>query len=509
MYKGKFSAGASRNHRPDPELDLEKLLAAEKAEAEANAEVAAPEIKAPEKAETPKPDTMPKKKKPGKKIKRHTIVFYSIYLVMIVACVVAVLLLMDPLDDFLNRYEANQPDVQAEKYFNENFKDPDWAALCAASGNDLGGKGTMEDFVAYMDNWVGEQELSYVAVSMGLDRERSKFEVRLGDETVASFILAGKGSGAIKEWVIDEVLVNLPEKAFDKSVTVTTVPGVTVTVGDIVLDDSHVIKTTATHAEDYLPEGLTGPRTVTYYIDGFLAVPAVTAEENGQTVTLEEKDGVYLHATKDNTPTDEQKKAYDKPSQAYGKFMIAALGKQALSRYFTGESYDAITQAELAWMQDYASYEFGDLELTEFYAYSDSWTSARVKRILYVTRGNGTVKEYEINSTFFMEKQEGQWMVVQLTNADVQKGTAQVRLRFFKGGSQLDSQLLAADTEMIEPPTVEVPEGKKLVWCTRSVDAEGKVTMTPVFEVNKFGEIFLPNGYKLEPMDLHAQFVEG
>ena len=141
MYKGKFSAGASRNHRPDPELDLEKLLAAEKAEAEANAEVAAPEIKAPEKAETPKPDTMPKKKKPGKKIKRHTIVFYSIYLVMIVACVVAVLLLMDPLDDFLNRYEANQPDVQAEKYFNENFKDPDWAALCASSGNDLGGKG--------------------------------------------------------------------------------------------------------------------------------------------------------------------------------------------------------------------------------------------------------------------------------------------------------------------------------------------------------------------------------
>ena len=55
---------------------------------------------------------------------------------------------------------------------------------------------------------------------------------------------------------------------------------------------------------------------------------------------------------------------------------------------------------------------------------------------------------------------------------------------------------------------VEIPEGKQLVWCIQTVDENGKKTLKPMYEVNEFQEILLPSGSELEPMDLHAAFIE-
>ena len=439
--------------------------------------------------------------------RRHTIVFYSIYAMCIVAFFFGLSILMGELDKFLVKYEASQPDVKSKETFQQLFADPDWSEIYDLADMEGTAYDQKESFVAYMEAKVGEQELDFVETSMGLSKDK-KFIVRMNDENVAAFSLRNvAGAVAIPEWELGDVEVYI---SYDEAVTIHSYPGYTVKVNGVALGDDQIIRTTTTHAEDYLPEGLHGARTVSYYLDGLLVAPTVTVtDENGTEMKLHYDDVElsWSHETASNAITDEQSAAFAAASKAYGRFMIADLGKQSLARYFTGNSYNAITQAELAWMQDFSSYEFGTLDISEFYAYSDTWCSGRVNQILYVTRNNGTVKEYAINSTFFMEKQNGSWMVVEMTNSNVQAGKSQVRLRFMQDGKQLDSQMLDSDVQTITPPEVKVPYGKVFSgWFRQTVNEEGKTVMTRVFQVNEAGEVDIPAGYTLEPMVLHAMF---
>lgn len=485
MYRGKFEANPAA------------IRARKKAESEALAA----------RAEQPRKSAERKEPKENRGPRRHTIVFYSIYAVCIVAFFFGLSVLMGELDMFLVKYEASQPDVKSQETFEKLFADPDWGQiydLAKLEGTAYDGK---ESFVAYMEAKVGDQTLDFVETSMGLSQDK-KFLVRLQDETVAAFSLSNvAGAVAIPEWELSDVEAYV---TYREDVTVHSYPGYTVKINGVALGDEQIIRTTSTHAEDYLPEGLHGARTVSYYVDGLLIAPTVTVtDETGAEMKLhyDETEKAWSHDTVSNAITDEQSAAFAAASKAYGRFMIADLGKQSLARYFTGNSYNAITQAELDWMQDFTSYEFGPLDISEFYAYSDTWCSGRVSQILYVTRKNGTVREYAINSTFFMEKQNGSWMVVEMTNSNVQAGQAQVRLRFMQDGKLLDSQMLDSDVEVIVPPEVQVPAGKTFSgWFRQTVDETGKPVMVRVFQVNDFGEVILPDGYTLEPMTLHALF---
>lgn len=440
--------------------------------------------------------------------KTHTVVFYSLYALCIVAFFVGVYFLMGALDDFLVRYEASQPDVKSQEVFEKLFADPDWAQiydLAKAEDTVYDGKGS---FVSYMESKVGQERLSFVETSMGLSQDK-KFYVRLGEENVAAFSLSNTaGTVAIPEWELDTVEVYY---TFDEDVTVHSYPGYTVSVNGVPLDDSCIVRTTETMAEQYLPEGLHGARAVTYYLDGLLVAPTVTVTDStGAEMSLQydAQTNAWSHATSEGgTVTSELQDAFQEASEAYGKFMIADLSKNKLAKYFTGNSYNAIIQAELAWMQNFSSYQFGELELTEFYAYSDSFCSGRVHQILYVTRSNGTVKEYEINSTFFMEKQENGWMVVEMTNADVQSGQSQVRLTYMVDGEPVGSVMVDAEGGTLTPPAVTAPEGKVFAgWFRQGVNEAGETVYTRMFLPDENGNVSLPAGYELEPMVLYALF---
>lgn len=485
MYRGKFQA------------DPAAIRARKKTESEA---IAARE-------ERPQKPAPRKESVENRGPRRHTIVFYSIYAACIVAFFFGLSILMGELDKFLVKYEASQPDVKSRETFQQLFADPDWGRIYDLADVDDTAYDKKESFVAYMEAKIGDGELDFVETSMGLSKDK-KFYVRLNGENVAAFSLTNvAGAVAIPEWELGDVEVYV---SYDEAVTVHSYPGFTVKVNGVELGDAHVIRTTSTHAEDYLPEGLHGARTVSYYLDGLLVAPTVTVtDENGAEMKLhyDQEENAWSHESASNTITDEQSAAFAAASKAYGRFMIADLGKQSLARYFTGNSYNAITQAELAWMQDFSSYEFGTLDISEFYAYSDTWCSGRVSQILYVTRKNGTVKEYAINSTFFMEKKDNGWMVVEMTNSDVQAGKSQVRLRFMQDGQLLDSRMVDSDAQVITPPEVKAPVGKVFSgWFKQTVNEEGKTVMTRVFQVGEDGNVNLPSGYTLEPMTLYAMF---
>ena len=437
----------------------------------------------------------------------HTVVFYTLYFLFIAAFFVGLYFVMGELDGFLVKYEAAQPDARSQEVFAQYFSQPDWAQLydvAGISGTQYDGK---DAFVSYMQTKVGTEQLTFVETSMGLSKDK-KYYVRLGEENIGSFSLGNvAGAVAIPEWDLCGMEFYI---SYDRDVTVDSYPGYTVKVNGVALDDSHIIRTTTTRAEEYLPDGLHGMRTVRYYLDGLLVAPAVTVvNETGEEVTLsyDAERNAYTHETSFNSITDEQKKAFEKATEIYGRFMITDVNKATLGKYFVGKSYDAITQAELTFIQTYTDFAFTPAKITEFFSYSDTYCSARISRTLNVTRKNGTVKSFDINTTYFMEKQEGGWMVVDITNTDVQTGSAQVRLRFMQDGKLVESQMLDSNSQVIIPPEVTVPNGKQIKgWFLQTTNEDGTKAMTLAFQTNDYGEVFLPAGYELEPMTVHVLF---
>ena len=539
MYQGRFesktvaarnmsrrqqleNAPTSQQCAPIPQLnendeELQQLLVEQPAQPVYEQPVPEPTQPIPAQPEEPEfllpvePAPAPAEEAPQPKQKRgpraHTVVFYTLYFLFIAAFFVGLHFVMGELDGFLVKYEAAQPDARSQEIFAQYFSQPDWAQLydvAAMSGTDYDGK---DSFVSYMQTKVGDEQLTFVETSMGLSKDK-KYFVRMGEENIGSFSLGNvAGAVAIPEWDLCGMEFYI---SYDRDVTVDSYPGYTVKVNGVALDDSHIIRTTTTRAEEYLPDGLHGMRTVRYYLDGLLVAPAVSVvNEAGEEVTLSYDAGrnAYTHETTFNSITDEQKKAFEKATEIYGRFMITDVNKATLGKYFVGKSYDAITQAELTFIQTYTGFEFTPAEITEFFAYSDTYCSARISRTLNVTRKNGTVKEYDINTTYFMEKQEGGWMVVDITNTDVQTGSAQVRLRFMQDGKLVESQMLESDAQVIVPPEVEVPEGKQIKgWFLQTTNEDGTKAMTLAFQTNDFGEVFLPAGYELEPMTVHVLF---
>ena len=130
-----------------------------------------------------------------KKSKLGTILFYSFYGLFVVAAIVGILCLMDPLHDWLVKYQASQPETKSQEIFQQYFADPNWEELYTMAGI---GDTKFEDkatFSAYMQERIGDDPLTCMETSAGLSGDR-KYVIRHGTEKVASFLLKNKGEGA-------------------------------------------------------------------------------------------------------------------------------------------------------------------------------------------------------------------------------------------------------------------------------------------------------------------------
>lgn len=452
-------------------------------------------------------------KKP-RRSKKGTIIFYSIYAFVMVALFIGIFIAMGALTDWLENYEASQPDTKAEQTFRQHFADPDWGSIYTLAKLQDTDYESAEAFVTYMENKVGDSELTYIKTSAGLTGGR-KYIVKNGDEKLLTFTLqnAVEDENAIPDWQLDSVDVLLERK---EAVYVEAAPEHTVCVNGVPLEEQHVVKTTSTVAEDYLPEGIHGTRTTLYYLDGLLTAPTVTVTDaSGQEAELVYDATNHTYSLADHTQTQQLPDGVSERMvsavQAYCRYMINAGGN--MSSYFDTSSqiYKTILKNEM-WFKGYSSYEFTPETVSAPCVYSDDLVSARVSFTLKVTRSsNGTVKDFDIDTTVFMEKKSGgTWKIVNMVNEDVQKERIQVRLTFTQDGNVLTSQMMDANVTKLTLPVANAPEGMEFAgWFRQDTDESGNTTLSLVFKPNENNEATLPAGYVLEPMTLIARFENG
>lgn len=448
------------------------------------------------------------KPKEKRRIRVGTVIFYCLYLLLFPAFFLLMSGAMDALEAWLVKYEASQPDVKCQQVYSELFDQPDWEKLYVLAGvTDTKFEGK-DSFVAYMTAKIDPAKLSYNETSAGLSGDH-KYVVKHDGEKIAAFTLTG---GAQTETEIPEWKLGALELFYSTghAVEICTRTGVQVFINDVALDESYITKTTTTVAEKYLPEGLQGIRTQTFRVTDLLTAPQVSAQDaNGNPVELayDAETGIYTQVVPAVSYADYEQRILG-TAEVYCKYMIRAVNGGQLKNYFdrNSEIHNSIYRNE-TWMQSYKSYRMEPAAISEFVQYSEDFFSVRVAQSMFVTRWDDTVKEYNLDATFFFQRISGKWYAVDMTNVQIQQELTQVRLTYHNGGTIVESVFVAEDAEQITPPTVEVPEGKVFTgWFRKATDEAGKTTYSLALLPDETGKVTLPEGTALESMELFAMF---
>lgn len=456
----------------------------------------------------PVTQTVPEKHRKGPRL--GGVIFYTLYFMFILVFFVATFFGLQWLQGWLADYQAAQPTTKSQEVFDQLFSHPDWGALYDAAGIEDTPYEGKEQFVAYMENKVGDSQLTFKETSAGLSGDK-KYFVLLGDEKIASFTLSGQTAAItdIPDWELGSV-----ELFFDRSETfyIQNVDGHTVEVNGVPLDDSHVIQIATTAAAERLPIGVTGTSTCTQEISDLMAVPTVTIfDKSGKSmeVSYDAETHTFTEQTEANTISDSEREAALNAAKTNCLFMIEKASKADIAKYFDTSSdvYSVIVNLGNLWVQDNNGYRFTKEEVSDYARYSDDLFSAHVVLNLNVTRKDGTTKDFGYDQTLFFRKQDtGKWLVYDATNADVNAPVGKVRLTFMNGDTVLSSEFVKTDATELDTPLVSAPEGKVFIGWYRIDKYDNGTTYTMAFDPDENGHVNIPNGTTLEPMTLYALF---
>lgn len=513
--------------KPSPTAPARKPAAAPaKKSAAAPAKQSAP-AKAPAAKKQPAaapaaPAAPAKKQKKGPRL--SGVIFYTLYFMFILVFALGTYIGLHWVHGWLADYEAAQPVYKAEQVFQQLFTDPDWGALYVSAGAKDSAYEGKDEYVAYMEEKVGDTQLTYMETAGGLSGK--KYVVRLGDEKVATFTLVDNNKVSsnlnlqnlenitdIPDWQLDRVEVFFERTG---SYRIEKMDGHTAYVNDVALDESFTIMEATTIAEEYLPEGLTGVSMCTQEVTGLMEKPAVTVmDENGAQVevTYDEATRTFTARTEVNTMSDDQKEVALEAAKINCLWMIEEVkdrGKVAKYYDTASKPYDDIVHLGELWMQGHAGYSFKNEEVTKFAAYGSDMFSVYVSLDLDVTRKDGTVKTHDFFKTLFFKKVGGSWKVVEWTNVDVSQPVGKVRLTFMNGSTLLTTDLVSNNLKELVTPLIPAPEGKVFSgWVRETIHEDGSTTLTVMFEPDPItGKVSLPEGTVLEPMVLYALFED-
>ena len=434
-----------------------------------------------------------------------TVIFYSLLIAFILIFCIGLNYAMGALNDWLVRFEASQPTAKCEAVFTQLFADPDWQQIYELSEDeDI----SAADYAHYMEQKVGNEALTYIETSAGLSGDK-KYIVRCGSEKVATFTLCNNAPESdIPDWQLKTVEIFYSAQL---SITVMAPSDHAVLVNGQELDDSYVIRSVSTKAEDFLPNGVHGYRMNEMVINDLLTEPEVQIlDSQGTPVEVHYDSQTRCYSVVSGSPeiTEEHRNTLVNVAETYCKYMIGDVSRTSLRKCFDtrSEIYQTITQ-NTTWMQNYASYNLGTAEITDYYCYSDEYYSARVSLVLKVTRKDGSIKEYELDNTFFMKKAGDQWLAWEMINSNPQDTVTTVRLSFVSEDQVIRTEMVDAQSSKLTLPQVTVPEGKTFTgWFTQSIGENGATTMELVFEPSEDGTVRLPADTILEPMTLYALY---
>ena len=538
MYQGKFDKKHKGTTTSTSELVAARNSgnAAKEAERQAPAQRRAPAPqqekpvrKQPSEAAAPRKQAPVRQEAPQSAKRRGPrlggVIFYTFYFMFIFLFFVATYFGLTWLQGWLVDFESAQPTTRAGEVFEALFTDPDWGALYDAAGiQDTPYEGK-EAFVSYMENLVGDQELTYNLTSSGLSKDK-KYFVNLGSKKLAYFTLTGgsdmqsitdisdvQSVTEIRNWELGEVGLYY-ERA--NGYRIQTVDGHVPSINGIPLTDDHIIQKSGMKEDTsgFLPTGYASATSCIYEVTGLMVEPVITvsdAQGNAMEVNYDESTGMYVEPAKVISISDEEREMVLDALKVYAKYQIKEASGNELGKHFlsSGEAYKSITKTVLSWTKGNRGISFANDSVTNYRRFGDNMFSAYVTTELTINLTDGGTQVKPINSTLLFENTKSGWRVIKMTNANLSDTAGQVRLTFMNGDTVLSKDFYDIDSEKLDTPRLSVPEGKVFSgWYRETVKSDGSREQSLTFIPDENGVVTLPEGTELQPMVLYPLFED-
>lgn len=445
-----------------------------------------------------------------------SVIFYTLYFLFIFLFFVAVFFGLQWLQGWLVDYEAAQPTAKSEEVFHRLFDDPDWGSLYEAAGIPDTVYEGKDAFVTYMEDLVGDQELSYQLTSSGLSQDK-KYFVNLGTKRLAYFTLRNANTSTsqtdIPDWTLNEVGL-FYERA--NGYRIQTVDGHIPHINGIALTEDHIIQLTTMKEDDsgFLPAVSFSAKTNVYEVTGLITQPTITVlDENGNEmdVLYDDAAGMYVEQTQTISISEEERQIALDALKVYAKYQIKEASSKEVAKYFdsNGQAYKSIMQTVLTWTKRNNGISFDNDSVTNYCRFSDTMFSAYVTTELTIKLTDGGTQTKPINSTLLFSKQGGSWKVTKMTNMNVAEIVGKVRLTFMNGDVVLSKDFYDVEAETLATPLISVPDGKVFSgWYKEVVKENGTREQFLVFVPDANGDVTIPSGTTLEPMVLYPLFED-
>lgn len=493
-----------------PELETEEIFpdASEPREAGENA---LPDAAEPETEDQGKPE-MPRRSKTA------TLIFYTLYILLILVFLGAVALARGELNSWLTDYQLSQPTDKRDQVFAELFESGDWDTIYTVAGIEDTLYEGVDAFRTYMAAQVEGKTLELVETSAGLSGDR-KYFVKLGERSIASFLLTAHADPVTgtDRWELANVDVYFLR---EETVTIRLQRGQTAYVNGAALSDDLRIRREFAVSLRYLPTGVYPDYRDTFVLDGLLVQPEITVRDaSGEEVSVsrDPDTGEYTTGTPEYPTTipDDTRKAVNAAMDAYGAYLAGET--ETLPSCFdrTTDVWPVIRQAKED-LQEGWTVELTGKSVENYRQYGDDLFSVTVgmeflaREIPEEKDGTTTKPANEKNTkilsqteTWFFRRQEDDWRCIAMTAEAEPEGAEQVRIRFVVDGVPVSEYFYDTTLTELVVPVVSVADGMRFAgWYQRENTGDG--TLSLALQPDETGRVVVTEEFSLRPMTVYA-----
>lgn len=355
-----------------------------------------------------------RKKKKLKAFGRFLIIYAS---VLAVGVGITLFLLYGLLKD----YEEGRPSAAMDKIMAQ-FTADNVENLLNSSGVSLNEFENNERVAGYLKEKLGSETVSYKKKSGEYSENTPVYVIYAGDTALAKVRLADNGKNAHKftKWKLGEVSFDgYSDKSKKESYTIKAPKGSTVEINGVAVSADYITEEdVAFDPCRHVSEYVTAPTLTVYTVSGLIAQPELKVLYNGEELTLDEEDGVYLAAyPSDEVLLAEQQDNIMTVARNYGKYIINRGSLSALTQNMVGYAKEYVSDIPAVWAYLYGktyTYEFQNENISNFRKYSEDCFSCDIYYDLYVDWGKGN-KTYNTSLTYTFVKTGGKWYVADFT----------------------------------------------------------------------------------------------
>lgn len=349
-------------------------------------------------------------------------VFFICYIIFFLALLISVGIGLRFLWLALNDYESTMP-VYVMARARDEFANKNYSDILEQSGSSLSEFESKDFFNEYMTNKIADKEIEFVKKS-GSSSTFPTYILSAGETNLATISLkekTDKSKFGFKQYEVDLITDVI---SFDEEITIIAPSNATVFLNDIEVTEKWIVENNIeiTKLKNVIEKLTEKPTLVKYKITGLISKPKINAIgflENECEIIIDEEKKIAIASQNGNMEMiQKHEQLAIEVAKVYANFTSNDTEFSNLSKYLLKGMplYRNLSILDVNFYSQHDSFEFKNVETSNFLMYNDSCFSCEIKFDYCINRiAQNKNFVFPSDITLYFIKSDGNWLVGDLT----------------------------------------------------------------------------------------------